>query len=238
MRVTKTNSIEDLQGNPLLDLLNAKPGGTFFKKAGSVGFNEELQDEVREDILPIIAPEKNLESHELETRLEKLLEKINAMDLKPVWRIERWRKGANVPVWGRTARIQGHKWTIQRTLETKGRDLPRKLVYVIIAAALETGTIDELQKCGGCGRIFVPADSRKRFCTDHCRVVFNNKSRLQSGYFSEQRKTRRKRGLAKAKRLLEEGKSPEQVIALITETRLSVGILRRAGLLKGNRSEL
>jgi hypothetical protein len=238
MRVTKPESIEDLQGNPLVDLLNAKPGGVFFKKAGPIGFNQELQNEVREDILPLIAPKKALESQEVKARLEKLLDKINAMDLKPVWTVERFKKGAAVPLWGRLARIQGYRWTIQRTLETKGRDLPRKMVYLIIAAALETGKIGELQKCGGCGRIFAPDDSRRRFCSDHCRIVFNNNSRLKSGYFFEQRKEKRKRGLAKAKRLLEEGKSPEQVISLVNETRLSIGILRRAGLLNGQYSEL
>jgi hypothetical protein len=48
----------------------------------------------------------------------------------------------------------------------------------------------------------------------------------------EQRKEKRRRGVAKAKRLLEDGKTPKEVVKLVQKTLLSIGILRRAGLIK------
>src|SRR5262249_18861344 len=100
MRVTNNSPAG---GNELfLRFLNSDDAP--FKKA------KELRKEILGDILPIISPERKLSREEVQSLLERLVEKINSLNLRPEWRAERFRPGDPEPVWGRTAKIQGYRW--------------------------------------------------------------------------------------------------------------------------------
>jgi|SRR5215813_10574686 len=200
-----------------------------FKKA------KELRKEILGDILPIISPERKLSREEVQSLLERLVEKINSLNLRPEWRAERFRPGDPEPVWGRTAKIQGYRWAIIRLAKFKpGRieEAIKNVLYMIIAAALESGKLTELRKCEACNKIFVIDDPRRKFCREECRIEFNNEHRLQSGYFSKLRKRKRELALVRVGKLLGEGKSPEEVLKQEKNTGLSLRILKHAGLVE------
>ena len=159
MRVTQNSRAS---GNELfLRFLNSDDA--LFKKA------KELRKEILGDILPIISPERKLSREEVQSLLERLVEKINSLNLRPEWRAERFRPGDPEPVWGRTAKIQGYRWAIIRLAKFKpGRieEAMKNVLYMIIAAALESGKLTELRKCEACNKIFVIDDPRRKFCRE------------------------------------------------------------------------
>ena len=224
MRVTQNSRAS---GNELfLRFLNSDDA--LFKKA------KELRKEILGDILPIISPDRKLSREEVQSLLERLVEKINSLNLRPEWRAERFRPGDPEPVWGSTAKIQGYRWAIIRLAKFKPggiEEAMKNVFYMIIAAALESGKLTELRKCEACNKIFVIDDPRRKFCREECRIEFNNEHRLQSGYFSKLRKRKRELALVRMGKLLAEGKSAEEILKR-ENTGLSLRILKQAGLVK------
>jgi hypothetical protein len=225
MRVTQTS--QPGGNNEFLRFLNSDDAP--FPKA------KELRKEILGDILPIISPERKLQREEVQSLLERLLEKINSLNLRPEWQAARFRPGDPKPVWGGTAKIQGYRWAIIRAAKLPPGPTDRQMrdvFYMFIAAALETGKLTELRKCEACNKIFAIDDPRRKFCSDKCRIAFNNEHRLQAGYFSDLRKRKRRIALVRVGKLLGEGKSPEDALKLVKNTGLSLGLLKRAGLVK------
>ncbi len=123
-------------------------------------------------------------------------------------------------------RAETVRWVVRREIPSPSQ--MRKALYWIIDQALESGELLNLRQCPQCLRFFVAKDRRKAFCGDNCRKAFSNEQRLESGYFYKLRHAKRKRDLSKARRLLRDGKSIEEIIK---ETGLSQNVLKRQLLL-------
>ena len=93
----------------------------------------------------------------------------------------------------------------------------------------ERRTIERLRTCPHCKAFFVAEDARQQFCGDQHRNEFNNKQRLESGYFTSLRHKARTRDLKKARGLKQQGKSATEIRK---ETGLSLRVLKREGVIK------
>ena len=182
--------------NPLISVLNCGASDPIYTAWAKLGLTNALQTELREDIFPIIAPETNLTREELRKSLERLVDKINEIDLRPQWQVKEFEEDDPRPITGGVVEIQDYSWAIIRHTQIPSgpkEQFLRKILYTFIAFVLETGKLTELRKCGACSRIFVIYDVRRRFCSDGCRISFNNIRRLKEGYFSKLRKRKRQR---------------------------------------------
>jgi hypothetical protein len=202
MRVTKQKP--DLPGddNLLLFALNWRPSDPGSEKWVKLGLSSTLQTEILENIVPIIAPERKLTRKEVQELVERLVDKINDMDLRPQWQVKEFEEGDPRPVTGKVIDVQGYSWAIIRHTQFSTRpkeQVVRNILYSLIAFALEMGKLTDLRKCGACDRIFVIYDVRRKFCSDDCRTAFNNKRRLNAGYFADLRKKKRDRALLRRK---------------------------------------
>jgi len=229
MRVTKTQSkmSRDTPLNPLgilVDCLNRDFVSA--PRRGPFDIDEKLQKEILGDLLPIVAPDRTPNREECYSALDGLVRKINQMGYKHEWRIRPVKTPMPSYFWGTVVNIHGHRWMIERGMWT--RPNLRKALYCVIAAVLDGGLIMKLRRCDSCKKFFVSEDPRREFCSSQCRNDYNNKRRLETGYFSELRRQKRQRELAKARRLVQEGKSPMEMVKEIPG--LTLRILRREGL--------
>lgn len=227
MRVTRPHEYQGILGW-VVDYLNFDSIPPSTKRNLSKLFGgEEVRREVLGDLLPIIAPERTQDRKRSELALERLIEKINAMNYKIHWRLQRVKKRGPTPVWRVIVNIHGYKWMLYKNMEINPKS-PKVTLYSFIAAILETDCLAKVRRCGGCKKFFISDDPRQKFCNDQCRKDYNNKRRLESGYFSDLRHDQRRRELVRARRLFQEGKSPEEVVNEIPG--LTFRILRREGL--------
>lgn len=187
----------------LLSVLNWGPSSPDSEKWKKLGLTSTLQTEVLGDVLPIIAPERNLVRAEVQLLLTRLVTKINAMDLRPQWQVAEFEEGDPWPVNGGVVEVQGHSWIVIRHMQVSPRpkeQFLRRLVYSLVALALESATLTDLRKCKTCNRIFVMVDPRRKFCSVACRTRFNNDRRLKEGYFSNLRRRKRTRALSRSRK--------------------------------------
>ena len=173
--------------------------------------------------------------------LVTLIDKINTLGLQGTWAVSQsvpvgLSEEEVIPIDARALRIGGKHWLVERSFSWNplgkwSYRLVRQMFYQPLVSALETGEFKRLRMCKRreCQKFFVAADLRRDFCSDQCRNTFYNKKRLKEGWFTEQRRKKRKRDIQKARRLLKEGRPPQEVIK---ETRLSERILRNAGLME------
>jgi hypothetical protein len=127
--------------------------------------------------------------------------------------------------------LLGYRWYFGRKRFQGGidRDFGRVTIYQIILDAFRSGAIARFRRCLHCKAFFVAEDDRKQFCSDEHRNDFNNKQRLESGYFEKRRRNNRQRQIAKARRLRREGKSLAQIAK---ETKLSLRVLKKEGIVR------
>jgi hypothetical protein len=208
-----------------------------------------IREELRADLEPIIPPEKEVSVTEAYGRIHRLLEKINKIESKTIWGVEpvdyKWvesdENGEFIPkeaddardtTWywasGRTVELLGYKWFVGVQGVAGAFAFSRDELYLKIREAFQIGVFDRLRICPHCKKFFVAEDARQRFCSDEHRNEFNNKQRLESGWFKKRRRDNRQRQIAKARRLLREGKSPAQIAK---ETKLPLRVLKREGLI-------
>jgi hypothetical protein len=186
----------------LLFALNWRRSDPGSEKWVKLGLSSTLQTEILEDILPIIAPERKLTRNEVQELIGRLVNKINDMDLRPQWQVKEFDEGDHRPITGGVVDVQGYSWAIIRHTQFSTRpkeQLLRNLLYSIIAFALELGKLSDLRKCRECSRIFVIYDVRRKFCSRHCRITFNNNRRLKEGYFADPRNKNKARALLRRK---------------------------------------
>jgi hypothetical protein len=104
----------------------------------------------------------------------------------------------------------------------------RERLYRIIYASLKSGDISKLRRCNNkqCRKFFI---GKKPQCGEKCRSRVNNELRRKAAYFSERYKDQKTNRLAKAERLLKQGKlSIEKIVRL---TRLTRKALERKRLI-------
>jgi len=130
----------------------------------------------------------------------------------------------------RILKMGNTKWIIYRRLYDESS--LRKWLYGILISVLETGDFGSFRKCVQCQAFFIANDARKHFCGNNCKNNFNNKRRQEEGYFADYRAMSRKGKLDTARKLLNSGKPPYEVI---DETGLSGRVLIKAGLLERSR---
>jgi hypothetical protein len=218
-----------------------------------------VQSELKADLLPIFASDGKVEPEDAETRIQKLLHKLNEAESKTEWAIEPVEYEREF--WSRTGdpeeettesglrpltpdevkskcvllhtraqlNLLGYRWHFGRTLG--GLDefgLSRQLLYQIILDAFRNESIARFRTCTHCKAFFVAEDARQQFCSDEHRNEFNNKKRLESGYFSNLRHKARAEALKKARALKRQGKSETEIEK---ETGLSTRILKREGVI-------
>ena len=204
-----------------------------------------IRAELRADLEPIIAPEGKVSVSEAFLRIHKLLEKINKIESKTVWGVEpvdhklvgsdedaefipKEADDARDTTWywtsRRTVELLGYKWFVGLEGEAVDGTFSRDQLYSYIRDAFQIGVFDRLRICPQCKNFFVAEDDRKQFCSDQHRNEFNNKQRLESGYFSDLRQKARRRDLKKARVLKRAGKS---IAEIQKETGLSVRVLKR-----------
>jgi hypothetical protein len=233
--------LEELRQLSAWDFLNVesvlKKGGAEDRKIAN-GISAEL----RADLQPVIASEKKVSRTEAYRRIQKLLKKINEIRVKPAWGTEPvGSRGELAPDLvqrnaqddsdffnaKRIVEILGYKWFVG---EYWGGDFvfSRDQLYLKIRDALQIGVFERLRICLHCKKFFVAEDARQQFCSDEHRNEYHNKDRLKSGYFKTRRSSKREADLARARKLLREAKSPEQIAK---ETGLSQRVLKREGVI-------
>jgi hypothetical protein len=218
---------------------------------------KDVQREMKEDLVPILAPNGDISVAEAYQRIEKLLKKLNEVAVKAEWHLEpvdyEWEDISNDEAqseWElvakpsgaerqqpeflnsiRTINIEllGHRWFLGRQIQEIGINFSRENLYLTIQDALETGIFSRLKLCPQCNNFFIADDSRQRFCSEEHRNAFNNKERLKGGYFLDLRRKKRIRDLKLARRLKREGKSPGEIAKA---TKLSLRILNREGIVR------
>lgn len=201
----------------LADFLNAK-----LKRNDLCNFDNEIQDEIRTLLTPVVSPVSPSHVDQCGRSLETLVRRINRLDFKFRW--ESFPAG-HLRHRGKVLKVGQTSWVVEERLavaDPSGRD-----IYADIASFLVSGEFSRLRLCPYCQKFFVAKQLRQKFCTHRCKDKFHNKQRLESGYFRENRHKKRKPKLKRACTLLREGKPMEDVVK---ETGLSLRILRRAGL--------
>jgi hypothetical protein len=213
---------------------------------------KRLQADVRDHLLLLVGPKRQLSLEEAYELLWGLVERVNKVLHTPRWAIlpvdyELYADDAGKTVTGshrleaeereeqsnylrpgqRVIQLLGYRWRVG--LDYGGVGSLQGYVYSLIIHALEDAKLTQLKVCNKCQKFFAQADARQRFCSDQCRIESNNKRRLESGYFSALRHTKRERQLKRAYRLLKEGKPRAKVEK---ETGLSLRVLRREGLVQ------
>ena len=206
-----------------------------------------LQEELKSILFPIVAPERQLSREEAYEELGELINRINRRGVRPKWwvfpsthdaanktatsvnnkAVGKSREHYLVGFPTRQVKLLGYSWAI--SLDFDETSSLGDIFYEFIIDALRMDELSWLKLCRECYQFFIQSDSRQRFCSERCRIEFNNKQRLGSAYFSERRRKQRKRDLNKARKLFRVGKSLEEVSA---ETKLSSRVLKREGLLK------
>ena len=126
----------------------------------------------------------------------------------------------------RLIELLGYKWFLGRKQREVGT--ARDYLYLIIRDALQNGVFDRLRMCPRCKKFFVADDARQRFCSNEHRNEFNNKKRLEEGYFKRLRKGKRRRELVRARKLQSEGESPTEIRK---QTGLPLRVLKREGVI-------
>ncbi len=227
MRVTRPHEYPDVLGWVVNYLNFDSISHSTKRKLSELFGGEEVRREVLGDLLPIIAPEQTQDRKRSELVLKRLIAKINAMNYKIEWRLQRVKKRGPTPVWRVIVNIHGYKWMLYKSMAFIPKS-PKLVLYCFVAMLLETDFLAKVRRCGGCKKFFVSDDPRQKFCNDQCRNEYNNNRRLKSGYFSDLRHDQRRREVARARRLSQEGKSPEEVVKEIPG--LTIRILRRKGL--------
>jgi len=129
-------------------------------------------------------------------------------------------------IWTTRVKIHDRSWLFERAILV--RKTMRENLYIVIADGISAGLFSKMKKCDGCKRVFVARDPRRSFCKDQCRIDFNNRRRLEGGYFISLRHQKRKTSLARARGLLKQGIEPEVVARRIEG--LTVRILEREDL--------
>ena len=124
----------------------------------------------------------------------------------------------------RTFELLGYKWFVGLEGEEVDGTFSRDQLYLKIRDAFQIGVFDRLRICRLCKKFLVAEDARQQFCSNEHRNEFNNKRRLESGYFSDLRQKARRRDLKKARVLKRAGKS---IAEIQKETGLSVRVLKR-----------
>jgi hypothetical protein len=131
-----------------------------------------------------------------------------------------------IPVSTAAGKSEKVGWYVRSTISSPKIE---EQIYYEVVRLLENGELPLLRSCPECQRFFVAVDPRRDFCSDHCRHTYNNRPRLESGYFSKLRHKKRERNIQEARKLLSEGKTLD---AVMKETQLSARILERAGLIE------
>src|SRR5262249_48970178 len=206
--------------------------------------------ELRADLETIIAPGGKVRVTEAFLRIHKLLEKINKIEIKTIWGVEsvnyKWAGSDEdaefIPKEAEDARDTTWYWTSRRTVELLGYKwfigvegveaefaFSRVELYLKIRDAFQIGVFDRLRICPLCKKFLVAEDARQQFCSNEHRNEFNNKQRLESGWFRKNRRDNRQLQIVKARRLRREGKPPPQIAK---ETGLSLRILKREGIVR------
>ena len=211
----------------------------------------EIQKGLKEDLFPLIAPGRKLAPLDAYKSLYDVVEKINKMQLNLKWAVMPvdYDFGNDVdlelvPIDSTEAKVKmqdylapgqevlqllNHRWIVSERISLIDAGSLKQYLYWAVIQALENGTISQLTQCKHCNNWFVQEDIRRNFCGRKCKDDFHNRDRIKDGYFSDRRNRHRKKNLMLAERLLADDKLPEQVAK---RTGLSVGMLRRSGLLK------
>ena len=193
---------------------------------------KSVQEELKADLLPILSPEGKVDPEKAYSRIKKFLRKLNEIESKAEWEIEPVDyEGEPMFDMHPTAKLNllGYRWYIGRTFgQARVLGFSREALYQSVLDAFESGTIERLRTCRQCKAFFVAEDNRQQFCSDEHRNEFNNKQRLSSGWFKDHRSRKRKRDLARARKLLREGKSPGEIAKA---TKLSQRVLKREGII-------
>lgn len=198
------------------------------------GLAKRLYDELRRDLLPIIAPQREYRKREAQYVLRELVRKIDWMNFtyrrKLIHEADNYgRKPELYPVRLEPRYpILGHKWRVLSRASSSNVGPLYSSLYEAVIEVIETGELSLLKLCSVCQKFFTQLHGRQSFCSDRCRNEFNNRRRLDSGYFNKLRWDKRRRDIAKAKRLLQEGKSVNKVSAQLG---LSLRILRKESLI-------
>jgi len=204
---------------------------------------KRVQLELRQILIPLTNPKKRPSLDETGVLVQKLVKKFKPRSFGSKWDVTVWlpsgqKKGLLTPEeeemeWAMTVTSKAGRtiwvnWLIRPREKLSLRGI-EGWAYGMLKNLLEWGGMEQLKSCPECQRFFAAQDSRKDFCSTPCRTNYNNSRRKELNYFQNRRKEERRRDLNRARRLLKEGKSPEE---LVLETGLSLRVLRREGLVK------
>jgi hypothetical protein len=200
-----------------------------------------LQTKLKQELLPIIAPQDRPDVEQAERRLSRLVARINKIGFRPTWSVDfiperdleyKPSPGTKVPQFPAPPllKILGGTWYVSRVPELLNHRIPLEhFLWWSVINSMENGELAKLKTCGVCQKCFLQEDVRQEFCSEKCRYDFHNNTRQEQGYFGQKRKQRRDLMLKKARALFRAGMSPTEVS---TKTKLSAKLLRREGLLE------
>jgi hypothetical protein len=162
---------------------------------------QRLQEQIRVDLIPLIGEQPHLGLD----CLDSLLDKISRLNLHFRWSAESTRHQESMRSLGperRVLKLAGQKFIVCRQLSTF--ESFRELFYGAIVESLENGAFSRLRLCPTCGKFFLTADVRTRFCPGtSCKDEFHSKTANERVKKFRRRKKRlaAKMGLATLSRL-------------------------------------
>ena len=185
---------------------------------------------LKKDVLSIIDA---TEPADMEANCRAVVKKIEGMDIKPSLGVYRWKSKArewissfhNMSL-GKPFDVNGIKLF---TFESPQPLLLEEIFYWNLFIVLRNGEFERLRKCPNCHIFHAAEDLKRKFCSNHCKDEYNNRSRRREGYFTDLWRKKRELALKRAKSLLQRGVPPGRVCQ---QTKLTARILRKNGLLR------
>lgn len=178
---------------------------------------KELQAEIQRDLLPIISPVKMPDAAEAYELIHRLVQKINKMDLRPIWvvtpvdydfywynkdlktgkRILHARKKPPLVTikWGKILKILNARWIIHVAPERIPLRSLRDYFYGVILSTLEDGELSTFRRCSECKKFFIAEDPKCKYCSTKCAEAADRRSAAKKRvpkYRQEKRKKKEK----------------------------------------------
>lgn len=176
--------------------------------------DKSCRTEIIQDIAPIVTFSST--GDEVSNALEKLVAKINAMNICPQWgvRDENYERllmegnlfGARGPVIGLeyvpagpVMHIAGKKFSVAQAIDTS---LPvnRQGFYSAIIKTLQDGSFQKLKRCKECQRFFIADRLSDKFCLPECSKAYFDRGALDRVRESREKKKAESSGKKRSKK--------------------------------------
>lgn len=158
-----------------------------------------LQEELKADIRSVLKPQPIPRGQfvpwpdisDTGFRLLKLVHKLDKMQLaagRSLAPLAQLRK--DIHTFAIPLEVRGETFAV---VETRIDRSARDGLYRVMDGALRAGTFFQLRNCPKCDKFFLATDAREIYCSERCRIKYNYETRVDSGYFKNYMRTKRRK---------------------------------------------